>query len=75
MATEAEATAIKKLHSWKLLQQPGVSGVGVERDEEGNFFIAIHVSADDTAAESALPKQLDGCPTRLIRSGPFRKFS
>ena len=74
MATEDEARAAKKRHSAALLQQPGVSGVGVERDSDGSYFIAIHVDQDDPQAGKDLPSQLDGCPTRLVRSGPFRKF-
>jgi hypothetical protein len=75
MATFEEARQIKNRHSAELLRQPGVSGVGVERDAEGNYFIAIHLDAMDPAVESTLPAQLEGCPTKLLRSGPFLKLS
>jgi hypothetical protein len=75
MATEEEARAAKRRHSVLLLQQPGVSGVGVERDSEGSYFIAIHLDQTDPEAGKDVPSQLDGCPTRLVHSGPFRKLS
>ena len=34
MATEEEARAVKRRHSPQLLRQPGVCGVGVEKDEQ-----------------------------------------
>jgi hypothetical protein len=74
MTTEDEARAAKQRHSPDLLRQPGVSGVGVERDGDGNYFIAIHLSTADPGVEAALPTQLDGCPTRVVHSGPFRKL-
>jgi hypothetical protein len=75
MATEEEASAAKRRHSALLLQLPGVSGVGVERDSVGNYFVAIHLDRTNPEVEANLPKDLDGCPVKLIYSGPFRKLS
>ncbi len=75
MATEEEARAIKRRHSPQLLQQPGVCGVGVEKDEAGNYVIAIHLDTDDPAVRARLPEQIEGHPVKFIRSGPFRKLS
>ena len=72
MATEEQAREVKRRHSAGLLQQPGVSGVGVERDEHGSYFIAIHLA--DPGAASGLPTELDGCTVRFIDSGAFRKL-
>ena len=74
MATEEEARAAKRRHSPRLLGRPGVSGVGVERDSDGSYFVAIHIDPAVAGVEAELPKELDGCPTKVIRSGPFRKL-
>ncbi len=73
--SEDQVRAIKQRHSARLLQQPGVSGVGVERDKSGNFVLAIHVDADDPKAAEGWPSEIEGCPVKLVRSGPFRKFT
>jgi hypothetical protein len=70
--TEDEVRAIKQRHSPQLLQQPGVSGVGVQKDEAGEYFIALHMDVDDPAVRERLPKNLEGAPVRLILSGAFR---
>lgn len=75
MKSEEEVRAIKRRHSARLLQQPGVSGLGVEKDEAGNYVLVIHVDADDLAAGADLPSEIEGCPVKVVRSGPFRKFT
>jgi hypothetical protein len=47
----------------------------VERDSYGNYFVAIHLDRTNPEVEANLPKDLDGCPVKLIYSGPFRKLS
>jgi len=73
MATEQEITAIKRKHSAWLLRQPGVCGAGVEKDESGNYVLAVHLDASDPNAGTTVPDSLDGAPVKRIRSGPFRK--
>jgi hypothetical protein len=75
MATEDQAREIKNRHSLRLLQQPGVAGVGVERDAQGNYCISIHLDSDDPAMQAGLPQELEGCPVQFIHSGPFHKLS
>ena len=75
MATEEQAREIKRRHSPRLLQQPGVAGVGVERDAQGNYCISIHLDSDDSAVQAGLPTEIEGCPVKFIHSGPFRKLS
>ncbi len=70
--TQNEVRAIKQRHSARLLQQPGVCGVGVEKDAGGVFFIAVLVDEKDTAVQASLPTDLEGAPVRIVRSGPFR---
>jgi hypothetical protein len=74
MLNQDEVREVKRRHSAELLRQPGVSGVGVEKDEAGNYVLTIHVVADD-GAESRLPAAIEGCPVKIVRSGPFRPLS
>lgn len=75
MATEEEAREVKRRHSAQLLKQPGVCGVGVEKDEAGNYIIAIHLDTDDPDVRARLPQQIEGYAVRAIHSGPFRKLA
>jgi hypothetical protein len=75
MATEEEARLAKQRNSPRLLEYPGVSGVSVQKDEEGNYFIALLLSTSDEASISAFPTEVDGCPVRLVHTGSFRKLS
>jgi hypothetical protein len=64
MLTEQEAHDAKRRHSAELLSKPGVSGVGVEKDEDGKFVIAVHLDAD-----------IEGFPVKFVSSGPFRPLA
>jgi len=75
MGREDEIREVKRRHSPDLLRQPGVCGVGVEKDEAGEFYIALHLDTDDAEVQARLPKEIEGYAVKLIRSGPFRKFS
>ena len=73
MATEEKIREVKRRHSMNLLKQPGVSGVGVERDEAGDYVLTIHI--DDAAARANLPDEIEGHPVKYVHSGPFRALS
>jgi hypothetical protein len=73
--TADQVRDIKRRHSAALLSQPGICGVGVEKDEAGEHVLAIHVDAGHPEALKAVPERIEGCPTKVIASGPFRKFS
>ncbi len=75
MASEAEVREIKRRHAPLLLNQPGVSGVGVEKDAKGDYILTIHLDTDDPEARRRLPDQIEGIPVKFAVSGPFRKFS
>jgi len=75
MASEEAVREVKRRHSPELLRQPGVCGVGVEKDEAGNYVIAVHLDTDDPEVRARLPQQIEGYPLKLIRSGPFRRLS
>lgn len=73
MATENDVLQIKRRHSAQLLQQPGVCGVGVEKDAAQGFVLAVHLDASQPKAGAGLPASIDGAPVKVIRSGPFLK--
>ena len=67
--SERKIKALKKRYAKKLLAHPNVSGVGVERDESGDYRLVVHLTddADD------LPAELDGHPLSFIRTEPYEK--
>ena len=52
-----------------------MSGVGVEKDDTGEYVLAVHLDSNNPAAGKGMPDEIDGCPVRYIRSGPFQKLS
>jgi hypothetical protein len=59
----------------QLLDQKGVSGVGIEKDESGDLVLAIHLN-NSSPEELNLPSELEKYPIKYIRQdGGFRKFS
>lgn len=72
MATEAEATRIKQRYSMQLMAKPGIVGVGVEKDQDGEFVLAIHVSTP--GADQSLPGDIEGVRLKPIHSGPYKAF-
>jgi hypothetical protein len=74
MTDEESAGAVKDRHSWELLSRPGVSGVGVERDDSGQYVLTVHLDTDDPEVRRQVPAQIEGLRTRVVRSGPFRKY-
>jgi hypothetical protein len=72
MATHDEIRSIKDRHSQELLGKPGVSGVGIEKDEGGDYILVVHLA--DESARKSLPDQLEGHPIRYVQSGPFVKL-
>lgn len=73
MSTEDEIRALKRRHSAELLRRPEVSGVGVERDEDGEFVLAVHLNTADPKVIERLPRRIEGYRIRYLHSGPFRK--
>jgi hypothetical protein len=74
MRAEHEVREVKRRHAAQLLGLPGVSGVGVEKDDSGQFVLTLHLVTSDPKALSALPSEIEGVPVRFVASGPFRKF-
>ena len=74
IATQQEIRAVKQRHSARLLSQPGVSGVGIEKDDTGEYVLAVHLDADKPEEGKELPAEIEGVPVKYVRSGPFEKF-
>jgi len=72
MATEETARAVKSKYSLDLLKKPGVSGVGVEKDQDGEYVIALHLDQDHPQLANDLPQKLEGVRVKHVFSGPFR---
>ena len=75
MTAEEQIRAVKRRHSARLLGEPGVCGVGVEKDDKGNYVLAIHVDKDDADVRNRLPEEIEGYRVRVVGSGPFGKQS
>lgn len=74
MASEQQAREAKNRHSMELLRRPGVCGVGVQKTDAGEFYIAVHLESDDPELAAQMPKQLDGVSVQTLASGPFKKL-
>ena len=74
IATEQEIREVKRRHSARLLGQPGVSGVGIEKDGTGEYVLAVHLDSDNPEVGKDLPAEIEGVPVKYVRSGPFRKL-
>lgn len=74
MVSETKAMQVKQRYSAQLLSQPGITGVGIEKGDDGEFVLAIHVDGSNPDIASQLPKQLDGLPVKIVKSGPYRAF-
>lgn len=51
-----------------------MAGVGIEKDEAGEYVLAVHLDDSDPKAVKDLPTEIEGVPVKYIRSGPFRKL-
>ena len=75
MATEHKIKELKQRYSLKLLNQKGISGVGVEKNEDGEFVLAIHLN-DSSPETLDIPSGLEKYPIKFIRQPEgFRKFT
>jgi hypothetical protein len=70
MTTVDAAREAKNRHSARLLAEPGIEGVGVER-RDADWVVVIHA---DPAARDTIrpPRELDGVPVVVVWDGPFQ---
>jgi hypothetical protein len=69
---EEQVRRIKERHSADLRSRAGVSGVGVQKDPQGKFYISVLVDPSVPGVAEGLPQELEGAPVRAERSGPFK---
>ena len=74
MASQEELKEVKQRHAPRLLKQRGVSGVGIEKNDAGDFVLVVHLDSDDPEVRKTLPDKIEGHPVRYVQSGPFRKL-
>src|SRR5262249_13712201 len=74
MKSDDKLREVKRRHSARLLSQPGVCGVDIERDETGQDVLTVHLDTDDPQVRERLPDQIEGYPVKFVKSGPFRKY-
>ena len=73
MPSEQEVAEVKRGRSAPLLQQPGVCGIGVEKDNAGSYYLLVYLDGGDPRASENIPDSIDGASVKLSRSGPFVK--
>jgi hypothetical protein len=74
VAGKTEITRLKRRHGRRLLQLPGVVGVGVERgDGDDDYVLVIHVEEDDPSTREAVKQTVSAEPVRIVESGRFKK--
>ena len=65
---------VKRRHAMEFLRLPGVSGFGVERTREGQYYFAVHLSSNDPGLVRQLPDFLEGYPVRHFTTGTFSAY-
>lgn len=71
MASHDEIRGIKARHGQEILSKPGVSGVGIEKDDGGEYELVVYLA--DDGARANVPDEIEGQKIRFVTTGPFRK--
>lgn len=66
-----DVEAVKRRHERRLLETPGVTGVGIGR-RDGQDCIRIYVADDSPKVLSAIPTSVEDVPVEVVVSGPFK---
>jgi hypothetical protein len=74
LATKDEIRAVKKRHSAALLRRPGVCGVNVGVEPDGQAVLEVHLDSSAPEVRSSLPECIEGYPVKYLHTGPFRKL-
>jgi hypothetical protein len=74
MKPDDKLREVKRRHSARLLSQPGVCGVAIERDEKGRDVLTVHLDTDDPLVRAQVPDQLEGYPVKVVKDGPYQKY-
>jgi hypothetical protein len=73
MASFDELQAVKRRHASELLRMPGVCGIDVAVNAQGEAAITIHLETEDPRVRQQLPDQLEGHPLWYVPTGPLSK--
>jgi hypothetical protein len=74
MPSEDQVRQVKRRHSLRLLGLPGISGVGIEKEEDGSYVLAVHLDGTCADAGKEVPDIIEGVRVKFVRSGPFSVF-
>ena len=74
MATREELESLKERYSLRLFDVEGVTAVGVEQDEAGQYRLTIHVDVNCPDAPARLPQEIEGVRPRIVASEPYERF-
>ena len=74
MTTENTALEVKRRNSAHLRSLAGVCAVGVEKDEAGDFVLAVHLDETIVEAGEDVPDLVEGVIVVRLRGGAFRKL-
>ncbi len=67
-----EVKQVKDRHQQELLSLPGVVGVGIGQDPEGQFCLTVHLTSKIYMA--ALPEAIEGIKVQVLEVGEVRLF-
>ncbi len=73
-AEVARAAAVKDKHATELMADPAVIGVGIGASDDSPGEAAIVLYLEQGKPSGAIPAQIDGVRTKVIRTDPFRAF-
>ncbi len=74
MTDELAALEVKRRNSAHLRALAGVCAVGVEKDAEGDFVLAVHLDENIVKAGEDVPDLVEGVKVVRHRGGAFRKL-
>jgi hypothetical protein len=73
MASVEELKLVKRRNSADLLRRPGVCGVDIEVNPQGDGVLTVHLEKDNPSIRRNLPLEIEGHPVKYVRTGPFKK--
>src|SRR2546429_10024390 len=73
-AEVAPATAAKEKHANRLMSDSAILGVGVGKSSDDRSQAALVIYVDKDVASRAIPTQIDGVRTKVIRTDRFRAY-
>ncbi len=73
-AEVTRGTSAKTAHAARLMAQPGILGVGVGASDDSPGEAALVLYVEQGEPLGAIPAQIDGVRTKIIRTDRFRTF-